>query len=189
MVEENPGTQPHQILRLLLFPTFETGIPGSLPHIDPGGNFRYNGGGGKWWCWCSHPNGGPGGDGGAGIQYPTTFRDPSNGYGAAGPGSPYGWFAGGGGGATSQITQVLQQMDLLLDSLVEQNNSYAGGGRGTNNLQVQQPSTHKVEEQTKPGGGGGGGNPVPGTTAAEVNQFLALVDLVLYWLLYGIIVS
>jgi len=82
--------------------------PTSPPQGNPGGNSAGSGG-------FSGAGGGGGGAGGAGqnasapktpgwggvgLQAPTTFRDPSNPYGAPGP-SPGGfWFSGGGGGGS-----------------------------------------------------------------------------------------
>ena len=169
-----PGTQPSQNSPFTPDPNFnQYGNPGGLPSPGPGGNFASNGGGGAGGAGDSHPNGGPGGDGGAGRPAPSTFLDPSNQYGAAGPGSPFGWFAGGGGGANSNNAGAATDGSALGFGGQGPNRTtpYAGGGSAG---QTTSPGAATINAQgggANTGGGGGGGNPVPGTPAPDGAPF------------------
>ena len=165
-----PGTQPSQNSPFTPDPNFnQYGNPGGLPHPGPGGNFSSNGGGGAGGAGGSNPNTGPGGDGGAGIQMPTTFRDPSNQYGAAGPGASFGWFAGGGGGSNSNNAGASTDGSALGTGGGGPNRStpYAGGGAAGQTTSPGAATINPVAGGTNTGGGGGGGNVIPGTPSAQ----------------------
>ena len=134
-----------------------------------GGNFSSNGGGGAGSVGESNPNAGPGGDGGAGIQIPTTFRDPSNQYGGAGPGASFGWFAGGGGGSNSNNAGAPTDGSALGTGGNGPNRAtpYAGGGAAGQTTSPGAATINPVAGGTNTGGGGGGGNVIPGTPSAE----------------------
>ena len=136
-----------------------------------GGNYSSNGGGGAGGAGDSNPNNGPGGDGGAGRQIPTTFRDPSNTYGGAGPGSPYGWFGGGGGGSNSTNGGAPSDGSALGAGGQGPNRTtpYSGGGGAGQTTAPGAATINPISGHANTGGGGGGGEVVPGTPAPTGN--------------------
>ena len=117
-----------------------------------------------------------GGDGGAGVQLPTTFRDPSQTFGL-GPGSPspYHWVAGGGaGGVHAPPNNHGNRQGAGGDGVVgtaanpnapEDNSSlatpYAGGGNGGHGRGDNTARNGNFGLDNTGGGGGGGGTAVP----------------------------
>lgn len=167
-----PGTQPTLNSPFTPDPNFnQYGNPGGLPSPGPGGNFSSNGGGGAGGAGESNPNGGPGGDGGAGIQIPTTFRDPSNPYGGAGPGASFGWFAGGGGGSNSTNAGAPSDGSAVGSGGGGPNRTtpWAGGGGAGQTTSPGAATINPISGGTNTGGGGGGGNVIPGTPAPTGN--------------------
>ena len=106
----------------------------------------------------------PGGKGGAGIQLPSTFRDPASTIGAPGPTSaptPNGydtsgkyWVAGGGGGGTWGYAGPREQAG---GGGAPNGNSYAGAAMGAIKQQPQPSPINAINALANTGSGGGGG--------------------------------
>jgi len=126
------------------FPNY---VPGTTTGYPGGDNqstaSEYGGGGGGGAGGAGEPTLNPGGDGGIGIQIPTTFRDPSNPYGNPGPNSQDFWVAGGGGGGAHSGSGGVGGGP---------GGPYAGGANGGN-----APGNAGSTATANTGGGGGGG--------------------------------
>ena len=100
------------------------------------GTFSGGAGGGGW------GDAGSSSRGGNGAQCPSTFRDPSNPYGAPGPGAPNFYFAAGGGAGRYQSSGIPA--------------GYGGGGNGGNSPSAGGQAGGNGTTNTGSGGGGGG---------------------------------
>ena len=110
-------------------------------HGGAGGNANH-------YLWTGAGGGGagapsPGANGGAGVQLPTTYHDPSiMTVGGPGPSSSWGWFGGGGGGGAG-------------DPGSDPTGGVGGGGRGDDEDVTFVPA--EIHGMRGTGGGGGGG--------------------------------
>ena len=141
--------------------------------------FGSGGGGGAGGAGETVPSGDPerGRKGGAGIQLPTTFRDPISTVGAPGPTSAPGptfdtsgkyWVAGGGGGGIGGAGSLTRGGGGGAPSPVE---TYAGGGAGgfapTHPIGSPYPSNLDGQSGGQGTGGGGGGSAGVGQGATQ----------------------
>ena len=166
-VGNSPSTTPPQ------------GYPGNTMQPHGGGA---GGGGAGSTGGPAGPGNSNGGYGGAGIALPTTFIN-SNvkaQFGAAGPGTPYGWVAGGGAGGPGGATDYNPAIGGAGGNAPQAPGlPWAGGGRGDGTYSpTTAPGPPKigwplnspiVDGKAATGGGGGGGNgadsPNPDPTA------------------------
>jgi len=124
--------------------------PVSPPQGNPGGDAAgtdRGGGGGGGAGGAGQDGATNGGDGGIGVQLPTTFRDPKAATGQPGPGGGKYWVAGGGGGGA-----YTGNGGGPGGSGGGSGGPYAGGGPGGTN-----PYGNGAEGRENSGGGGGGG--------------------------------
>ena len=168
------------------FPTPE-GNPGGIMN-PPGGGGGGGGAGGAGGNATSGDSQVRGGTGGVGVVLPTTFVGPGvkSRFGAAGPGTPYGWVAGGGGGGTGGPTTGYTGPYSGArggGAPVPTAEPYAGGGSGDGCYGPGDPqyptlpqypyNNPRVNGKANTGGGGGGGN---GTDASSSPTFSPLME-------------
>ena len=144
------------------------------PSVGPGGGGPSNphsasGGGGAGAIGTNGGGPGPntslaGGNGGAGLQAPSTFRDPNGNQGAPGPGGGNYWFAGGGGGGT-WYNHGSGGRGGNPSASSTSDNPFAGGGNAAN-ATGSAPRTGDDGAVNTGGGGGGGWNGPPAGTSA-----------------------
>ena len=130
--------------------------PGASEYGYAGGDGADRGAGGGGGAGGVGGGGGPGnptatgGDGGAGIQLPSTFRDPDSTVGAPGPGGGGYWIAGGGGGGGKLSANT---------GGGGPGGPYAGGGNGGGTTTTTNGGN--AVQNTGGGGGGSGNAPSP----------------------------
>ena len=144
-----------------------TGASGNTPPVSPspqgnaGGDYGAYGGGGGGGAGGAGSDGSPptasptGGDGGIGVQIPSTFRDPSSSVGAPGPSGTY-WVAGGGGGGVYDPNPSNPNAGGKGGG---PGGPYAGGGNG--GMAGDSPGAGggvNMTDGSQNTGGGGGGN-------------------------------
>ena len=124
---------------------------------DGGGGTSGYGGGGGGGAGGGGQNSGDntekGGNGGLGLQLPSTFQDPMSTVGYAGPGPSGYWFAGGGGGGGwSSSSPSGTNIGGRGGAGPSGGNDYAGAGKGPPG-----PATHPGSWALHNSGSGGGG--------------------------------
>ena len=159
-------------------PSDPLGNPGGSGAGNPGPIYsQYGGGGGgaggPGASGDAQPNPAKGGDGGVGLQVPTTFRNPATTYD---PGAQW-YLAGGGGGSAAP--------GATADTGVAGTGGDGGGGRGAYNDAAVSPSVqyNAIDGSENTGGGGGGpfgssGNPdsgVPVSIASKGGSGIVLI--------------
>jgi hypothetical protein len=159
--------------------------PGSAPasgtYGNPGGigingSPYVSGGGGGGAGGAGEAGSGPtseGGNGGLGIQLPTTFRDPNGFKFAQGPDDSYYWVAGGGAGGSGNPGGSSLPRGGTGPSGAPSNR--CGGGGGGTPYQYSSPSEDRVAPNSQPGmmgtgGGGGGGGEAVGPNPFEATR-------------------
>ena len=156
------------------------GTPGTTPTSGWGhaGGSSFNGApqygaGGGGGAGGAGGNGGPSstGNGGAGVQLPTTFRDPRTSVGAPGPGSSGYWVAGGGGGGAGYAGGAGTGPSGIGGG---PGGPYAGAGNGGYGTSTPTKSTPALANTGS--GGGGTNNVTPGSIGGQGGSGLVIIS-------------